>query len=51
MCHGPVSPQAYDLNFAVWKEENGEVTARGRRRKKTEELDRYHILRKKTERG
>jgi hypothetical protein len=39
VCHGPDSPQAYDLKFAGWKEENGDVTARGKRRKKTEEGD------------
>jgi hypothetical protein len=39
ICHRPDSPQAYDLTFAGWKEENGDVTARGRRRKKTEEWD------------
>jgi hypothetical protein len=49
MCHGPDSPQAYDAAFAVWKEENTDVTSRGRRRKKTEEGDGYQIWRKKTE--
>jgi hypothetical protein len=39
MCHGPDSPQAYDGKFAVQKEENGDVTSRGRRRRKTEEED------------
>jgi hypothetical protein len=39
MCHGPDSPQAYDAKFAVWKEENTDVRAGGRRRKKTEERD------------
>jgi hypothetical protein len=49
MCRGPDSPQAYDGKFAGRKEANGDVTARGRRRKKTEEGDGYQILRKKTE--
>jgi hypothetical protein len=35
----------------VQKEENGDVTSRGRRRKKTEEEDGYHIVRKKTARS
>jgi hypothetical protein len=35
----------------AWKEENGEITARGRRRKKREKWNRYQILRKKTEIG
>jgi hypothetical protein len=39
VCHGPDSPQAHDLKFAGWKEENADVTARGRRQKKTEEGD------------
>jgi hypothetical protein len=51
MCHGPDSPQAYDAKFAGRKEANGDVTARGRRRKKTEEGDGYQLLRKKTEKS
>jgi len=51
MCHGPDSPQAYDVKFAGRKEANGDVTARGRRRKKTEEGDGYQLLRKKTEKS
>jgi len=39
ICHGPDSPQAHDLKFPGWKEENGDVIARGKRRKKTEEGD------------
>jgi hypothetical protein len=39
MCHGPVSPQAHDLKIAAWKEANGDLTARGRRRKKREEWE------------
>jgi hypothetical protein len=39
MCHGPVSPQAHDLKIAAWKEANGELTARGSRRKKREEWE------------
>jgi hypothetical protein len=39
MCHEPVSPQAHDLKIAAWKEANGDLTARGRRRKKREEWE------------
>jgi hypothetical protein len=39
MCHGPVSPQAHDLKIAAWKKANGDLTARGRRRKKREEWE------------
>jgi len=38
-CHGPVSPQAHDLKIAAGKEANGDLTARGRRRKKREEWE------------
>jgi hypothetical protein len=37
MCHGPDSPQAYHLKIAAWKEANGDITARERRRKKRKE--------------
>jgi len=48
--HWPASPQANDLNIAVWKEENGAKQAGRRRSKKTEEADKYPIFWKKTKR-
>jgi hypothetical protein len=42
--HWPASPQANDLNIAVWKEENGAKQAGRRRSKKTEEADKYPIF-------
>jgi len=47
--HWPASPQANDLNIAVWKEENGAKQAGRRRSKKTEEADKYPIFWKKTQ--
>jgi len=46
--HWPVSPQANDLQIAVWKEENGQEQADRRSSKKTEEGEKYFIFWKKT---